>query len=392
MVRRKEKPSSGLVFLIVVLVAAVAVGVGVKFKISSLASISQYQGIHPQFAGVYYDGKMYTSSETYDASVCRIHPGSLDFDPDKETWYKPNIQGELRDIQIIQDLSRYEVGDAYTHILNLGGELEEPGAYKVYTWDVEKEGVLHQYRMELWLCSLQVNLWALPDEGGLLKWPDGEQMNQKYSSTEVWLKLEIGPSWYFEGADEAYFGLAYMELAEFSQHEAHEDPNVEVIPESKWAAFSIYDSLGGVQEDVENPLSAAYTYQGALLNPNVFKTTWYTNIHLGDFGSFDYNVVGGGFDTHSVQFRVLVHCFVVGEWKVLPTAGVERDMPAHQSTTQENWWDPFLKWLASPVTGFFGLVFGALILLALLWFFAPTLFGYLAGKARSSMKSLKKKG
>jgi len=339
-----------------------------------LSTLSEYQGIHPSFAGVFYKGLMYTPENTWNASACRIHPGSLDFDPDEDAAGLPNLRGEIRDIQIIRDLAYYNVPDAASHILSFGGSSTMP--YRTYEWEIEdNEGALHKYKMELWLCSMDLNLWADPDArpwwivGG-----NGEQMNKRYSSTtEVWLRMEVGPSWYFEGADETYFGLAYVELADIAQAEGHEDPIMDVIPGSKWAAFSIYHSLGGSMESVISPVEQAQSYQGQLLNPEVFAQEWYIPVTIDEFGTFGYNALAGGYKTNSVQLRMLVHIFVVGEWVVQPEIEHQIETP-HESETYRDWMQQLGDWLSKPTTKlglstfFLVLVFGALII-TLWWFF-----------------------
>jgi len=356
--------------------ALVAIALTIWFlapQLRGLSTVSQYQGIHPSFVAVYYNGTMYTAQNPGAATLCRIHPASVNFDPDWADMGHPNLRGELRDVQIVRDLGYYEVQDTAAHIISMGGSGSSP--YKTYTWEAKSGEDTHKYRMELWLCSLQVNLWADPDArpwwivGG-----GGEQMGKKYSDVEVWLRMEVGPDWYFEGADRAYFGLAYMELAEFSQLPGHEDPAVEVIPESKWAAFSIYDGLDGSREAVSNPVSQARTFQGKLLNPEVFRDEWYVPITVDNFGSFGYNVLTGGYNTNSVQLKVLVHVFVVGEWVVKPD--MERDMEQHESTIRRDWMQKLGDWLSSPWTqlgigSFFTILLLGLAALTLWWFVGP---------------------
>ena len=294
----------------------------------TLSTVSNYQGIHPSFEAIYFKGQLYTAEDIYDASTCRIHPSSFDFDPDIHDTGYPNLRGELRDIQIIRDLASYEVGDTLSHIVSMGGENAMP--YKVYEWEVETENLTHVYRMENWLCSMEVNLWADPDSRDWLKLFQVYEKTMTYPSTEIWLKLTPAPSWYFEGADEVYFGLGYMELALMTFEDGHENPRVEVMPESRWASYSLYNSLNGFQEYVENPISQAKSYEGDLLNPDVFRDEWYFPITVDNFGCFDYNMWDGSYTSDSIQQKILVHIFVVGEWIVQPD--IEHDMEEHDSS------------------------------------------------------------
>ncbi|GAH16758.1 unnamed protein product, partial [marine sediment metagenome] len=221
--------------------------------------VSNYQGIHPSFEAVYYDGELYTNENPLNASLCRIHPSSFDFDPDGDDTGLPNLRGELRDIMIIRDLASYEIGDVASHIINMGGKAEMP--YKTYIWDIQVGNDTHVYRMENWLCSMEVNLWVDPDSRDWYKLFQSYESQGKYQSAEVWLKLETGPGWYYDTdpPNELYFGLGYVELALLTCRDGHENPLVEVMPESRWAAFPLYGSLNGVLENADNPVDQAHS-------------------------------------------------------------------------------------------------------------------------------------
>ena len=307
-----------------------------------LSVISNYQGIHPSFEAVYHDDKLYTSENTLNASVCRIHPSQFDFDPDGDDTGLPNLRGELRDIMIIRDLASYEIGDVASHILSMGGEAEMP--YKEYIWEVPVGNDTHVYRMENWLCSMEVNLWADPDQRDWWKFLQSYENQGKYQSTEIWLKLETGPGWYYDTdpPDELYFGLGYVELALLTSQDGHENPHVEVMPESRWAAFPLYDSLNGALENIESPITQAKTFEGTLLNPDVFQDKWYIPITVDNFGCFDYNILDGSYNTDSIQLKVLVHVFVCGEWIVKPLEE-ERNMEEHEASEEEGWIGPLIN-------------------------------------------------
>ena len=344
---------------------------GAFLRWDDMSTVSNYQGIHPSFEAIYHKGQLYTMDIPNEASVCRIHPASFDFDPDEDDKNLPNLRGELRDIQIVRDLASYELPDVASHILGMGGDAIMP--YKVYEWDLEKEGLIHKYRMENWLCSMEVNLWAEPSSGDFWTWfwAKGEIHEQKYSSTEIWLRLEARPDWYFEGAEQTYFGLGYMELALLTYLEGHENPDIEIIPESRWAAFSIYDSLNGYEESIDSPISQAQSYKGTLLNPEVFRDEWYTLITVDNFGTFDCNFWDGTYNTDSVQLKILVHVFVVGEWIVQPPD--EQDMEEHESSEEEGWFTSFTNWVENltnnPLAIGGGII--AIVAFALFWVFGP---------------------
>jgi len=362
-----------LLLLVIGFMAAIFITSGVM---PPLSVISNYQGIHPSFEAVYYNGELYTNENPLNASTNRFHPSSFDFDPDESDEGLPNLRGELRDIMIVRDLGSYEIGDVASHIINMGGSAEMP--YKEYTWEVPVGDDTHVYRMENWLCSMEINLWVDPTEGDFWTWlsGSGEIFNKKYESTEVWLKLETGPGWYYDTdpPDELYFGLGYVELALLTSEEGHENPEVEIMPESRWAAFSMYDSLGGSLENVETPIAQANSFKGTLLNPDVFQDVWYIPITIDSFGVFDYDNLDGAYNTDSIQLKVLVHVFVVGEWVVQPLEE-ERDMEEHDSSEEEGWIAPLIESVKNTFRSpWVKLYLAALPVLALALYFGPRWF------------------
>ena len=329
------------------IIIGLLLGLASLSQFTSMSTISQYQGIHPSFVAIYHNGQYYTTANPYEASISSIGPSTLNFDPDFALRGLPNIQGELRDIQIVRDLANYEVADTASHILGMGGKTSMP--YKIYEWEIMEKEELHKYRMELWLCSLDVNLWVKPDARPWWMLFEDYENQMRYDDAEVWLKMEVGPSWYFEDAENVYFGLGYMELAELTQANGQDNSLLEVIPESKWAAFDVYDSLGGIQEGADAPATQAITYQGKLLNPEVFRQEWYTKFTLSDFGCYDYSMLDGSYKSDSIQFKILVHTFVVGEWIVKPDE--EHDMEEHESSAYEGWLQSIENWVGTPLGG-----------------------------------------
>jgi len=332
----------------------------------SLSTISTYQGIHPEFYGVKYNNKYYHSTAPYGASSYLFSPSSMNFDPDAWDSGKPNLCGELKDMQIITD-PKYS------------------NPYKTYEWRITDPttGDIHVYRMELWLCRFQTNIWVSVDARDALEAFrfDDEQDGQRYVDTDVWLRLSVSPSWYFEGADKTFFGLAYMELENFQIRDG--DPNiVEVIPEAQWAALSIYYSAFGTQETILPAEQQALTYQGKLLNPEVFRTEWYTTITMRNFGVEDWWTPLHGWKGESVQFTIFTHVFVVGEWIVKPE--IERTMETHQAQTALTWldklWLDMSNWFSNPFNTLFTILILAVVAIIFLIIVFPVLLTTKLGK------------
>lgn len=329
------------------LVTGLVLGVAHRRDLLQLSPISTYQGIHPSFEAIRYEGNLYTTENPYDASVCYIGPATMNWDPDKAEAEKPNVRGELRDIQIIDDLGEYEVQATLSHIItDFDGVYEPDRPYKTYQWKVDQDGdgwKEKNYRMELWLTSLEVNIFVDPDRGGLFTW-SREIADQHYNDLDIWLKLEASQDWgkYFNDPliDNTYFGLAYLELADISTPEDH--TRLTVVPGSRWTAFDLYDSLGGTPKSPDEPDQQGYIYEGTELNPNVFKSEWYTKISIGDLGTYDHNPITNSFKSDTVQVKMLGHIFVVGEWVTKPPSKGDADEPDAPNV------DP--PWIDNPIT------------------------------------------
>lgn len=323
-----EKTSNAAILVIIAIIVGVSVVAG---SILQLSSVSYYEGVHPSFVAVYHDWQYYTTNDPGDASTARIGLSTLNFDPDHPTEGLPNLMGELRDVQVITDLSRYVPAETYAHILDMGGSPQPDEPYRSVIWQVEDR----EYQLDLWLCSLEVNTYVKADRG----WVPfiHEQYNQRYRDTEIWLKLETTKEWggYFEGAEEVNFGIAYMELADFEIF--NEDPALDVLPKSQWAALDLWDDPIGMATTPDTPIAQAENLRGGEINPLYFKPAYYTRITLGSFGTYNYNILDTSYKADSIQHTILVHVLVVGEWKLKPDG--ERDLEIHEPPEKEGIWD-----------------------------------------------------
>jgi len=335
-----EDASRALILTVIAIILGTSIIAG---AILSLSSVSYYEGVHPSFVAVYHEGQYYTTEEPGDASVARIGLATLNFDPDSADAYTPNLQGELRDVQVITDLARYEVAETYAHIINVGGNPQPDKPYKSEIWQVGDR----EYQVDLWLCSFQVNTFIKADPNRYNRLIS-ERYNQRYRDAEVWLKLETTNEWgtYFKDAEETYFGIAYMELAEYT--ELGNDQALDVLPQSQWTAFDLWDDPQGMPSSTPKPPQDFIdTITGAELNPEYFKSEYYTRITYGNFGTYDFNPLDGSFSADSVQHTILVHVAVFGEWKLKPDG--ERDIEEHEPSEIEG----LLDWIRKKIDKLF---------------------------------------
>lgn len=389
-----------------ILVSGAVVGISQRVDVLRLSPISFYQGIHPSFEGIGYHGNLYTSSNTYDASISNIGPATINWDPDKATAEMPNIRGELRDIQIVDDLAKYEVQGTLAHIISdFGGEYIPNRAYRTYNWRIDKDGDGRddrEYRMELWLCSMEVYIWVDPSRGGFWTW-SREIGNKRYDNLDVWLKLEASQDWghYFtdlENLSNTYFGLGYLELADIDVL-SEDHTRLTVVPGSQWSAFDLYNNLGGAGQVPDDPDSQAYIYEGTELNPGVFKSEWYTKINFGDIGTYDYNAFTRAFKSDGVKVKALAHIFVVGEWIVQPPEEDDRDIEPQEPPWKENPFYGLTKRLGEIMSSPLGRlkvgIWVAVVIFFLVVFFNPGAILYVVdnwGKAVDEVKRRSNKG
>lgn len=358
-------------------------------SLTPLSSISAYQGIHPEFVAVWYKGDYYTTSVTHESSVSRIGPATMNFDPDKPAEGVPNLGGELQDIQIIDDLSKYSPEATMSHIVSaFGGDPQPDRAYRTYEWEVEDR----TYVMELWLCSMEINLFVRPDWNPI---PGiGEKVNQRYIDTEVWLRIRASNEWgnYFKdiGVDNTYFGLAYLELAEITG--TGDDTAMQLLPMARWAAFDIHESVGDQGKIPDQPDDVAFSYQGTTLSEDVFKKEWFTKITLANFGTYGWTLFGGGaYKSDTVSIKAIAHVFVVGEWIVKPPT--DQDLEEHVPPWMRTWYqgfnDAIKNWMSNPWTRIKLAVGATVFILTLGILFYPPLGGWLVKNAFKAEKGVR---
>jgi len=281
--------------------------------------ISNYQGPKPIFYGIYLDNRFYTAKECYDASLC-VFDTSLEFDPDKKYNGMGNLAGEMTTI-FIPKYSGGSIPDwVPSWMTNDLYYISNP--INVYTWKVTSNGTTKVFRMEEWLLKYYLTIsyeWDTNEESGLFTFMPRDV---RYRNAEVWLKITLNNMWYFDGADQVFFGIGKITLSNIVVKSKTKDKEtdpiniVRVNPSSIGSSLPLY--LKPRDPEYEYRASDPLVYKGLELNPNVFPRHVYTRIILEDFGSrvireglFNYNSYG---DVVTYEFNV--HVFVVGQWIV----------------------------------------------------------------------------
>ena len=334
---------------------------------------SNYEGPRPLFYAVTYQGRLYTNTQRYNASACTLDTTML-FDPDGTYSGLGNLAGEETSIFIprsdtILNLPSWVPSDWRNSLQQYVAYGRNP--IETYNWTVRLDnGTVIAYSMQEWLLKWFVSIsydWNSGDEAGLC-FGCGDV---RYPDTLVWFKIMLNPMWYYGNATQSYFGIAKITVdnvkleAKDKQGNTIQDTNLRVIPMSSGSILPLYDKpLGSSLGDLE---SQVYSYQGRVLNPQVFKPVVYTKIDLENFGSKVTGHYITGKDAYGdvVTYSFNVYVFSVGVWKVKDIQQVPSDYGRTPQTGHSGF--PHLSWTAK-----FGLAgLGALVGLALLMIFYP---------------------
>jgi hypothetical protein len=366
------------------LVAIIVIGLLIVFMIPSVFPLSTfyptaYEGAKATFYGVTYNGKLYTSTNRYDASSARFDTTLL-FDPDNAEYDMCNLVGELTSIQIPLDENKWVPPDWvpsewWRSTLNW----ENPS--RVFEWEVEKsDGTISFYRMEEWTTVWFVSISAEWDSHFLGK--PAESANQRYKNTDIWFEIDLNPIWYFNRTEQVYFAIAKIELSHIII-EGHDTGKISILPESPGSILPIYLSPEGEEAPDESDFTEFY-YKGVALNPQYFRDKVYTRISLLDFGTqqwISWLTLKAQGDV--VTFGFTVKQFVVGEWKVKDRGEIPDDYGRRSKieiagvtfdfSSIAEWFNKILSnpWAWLGLGGFSFLVIVAIVVIVMFWVFGP---------------------
>lgn len=313
------------------------------FPLSSVGYSTASEGAKAAFYGVKSpDGVKYTNTERGDASLARFDT-TLGFDPDEIYRDMPNLVGEMTIVYIPSaewippdEVNRYTLPSSWWRYA-----LDWDNPVKTYTWEVpQPDGGKILYRMEEYLTMWFVSISSEFDSG-----PDqfnnrDETNDQRYSGWEVWVEFDVSPTWYFEGAQETYFAISSVEVANVElggrdQFKSPVDPrsDVSVSPGSVGTPlFLYYAPFGGDPAKATEELRT-FKVRGATLNPAYFRDKVYGSFTLNNFGTEESGNALTGMKAQGdvVTYAFKVRQFTVGEWRVQPN----RDNPTGYGRTAQ---------------------------------------------------------
>jgi len=329
-----------------------------------------YQGLHPIYDSVYWNGYWYDS----------LHKGP-----------NPNYEGRIASVAKFKEYVNLNPDGTNTLLPSLkmsgGPVLIDPTWHtEQYVWELKNEqestdmvDVYTVYRMQKVMAEWKVNVWI--DGTGNEAFPDN---NHRWFDAQIWIELipEITP--YFKGAEEAelYFAPAWMGVKNIEWYSGKEDPNKmkdprqaalnELYPEEVGENFGLFAQRGETTTVIDEPKILSYRNQP--LDPQIFKESYWIRMNV-DRMQADSEAAGvGGWDWSYVSAHITfeVHLFVIGEWRVALEKG---DVPDLEPRTVSYGTDPFADllrgiggFITSPAgifLAFMGLVLAVFIILAL---------------------------
>lgn len=338
---------------------------------ASIGYLSGTQGLDVQFNSLYFSNYWWSATEQGPPNSVASHntatPAiksfgySMDLDPDGRDRGMPDIMAETqtmtRDSDTPMDTYSWRVPVRQITLQN-GSIMTQYKQYEMY-----------RYRMD-WAMNLYLSGNDLESNGyydGI--WGLGARYtNTNYGSSELWLKLIPKSFVYFsQNPDSVYFAPAYIALKEPVAYGGvtkdntvvKVDPEMtayeDISPESTGAPLGIYYTRGGNDIGLESKL---LSYQGANLDPAIFRNEYWTRINLGTFTPKTWGTpnINYGYKYPSAYMHFMVDVFVVGQWTVYYKTG---QIPALEPHTPVVSYD-FFSLLGEGISDWFGNPFNQL--------------------------------
>lgn len=383
MVKIIKKIRKQHIILGIVLIFAILLFMG-KIPMLSLVTDTNYQGPHPLFYGIQWNGK------TWD----RDNPGAgnsfdtmMNWDPDQPYDGMGNLEGEETAMFLPGVQNPYGLPDWVPRqwISNLQ-YYKNP--VKTYEWHVGN----HYYKMAEYVLEWFVSIRYHPD-GDQEKFASGWSaiadqcfIPRRYHNVKVWFQIRLQSPAYFSGANNTYFGIGKIELKNL-EIIALDKGKVAVMPDSPGTPLPLYLSPFGQPYTPPEP----YKFQGTELDPTVFTHSVYTYIRLDDFGEQRTLAIFNQLDKAMgdvVTFQFEVHVFVVGEWIVKNIDQVPKDYHARPVIADywylgKGWGEAIAGFFSNPLTIFWGSIITIIVILVVLAVFFPEVLFSIGNLLRS---------
>lgn len=310
-----------LIVIVICAVILVSGGAQSLLTLGSLGYTSGYEGVKASFAGLDWNTKGQSAQESLVGM-------SFFFDPDDPTHGACNLEGEMTNA-FVPEGSNPVSGLISNDWWNKALGIKNP--VNTYSWNLpnpDNPDEIIAYEMQEWNLRMYVSITAKWDGGS--GFTNLEHMNQRYQNTEVWIQLDVSPTWYFKGAPVTYFAIGKVVCSDFNYGKLGEPEDTytktakaSVAPESKtsyrYLYYQNYGKAGQLKE------FDPHSYQGRILNPSLFTDKVYMKLDLNNFGTeyiqFPLPVKKGDCATWGFD----VHVFVVGEWKVQDIEEIPED-------------------------------------------------------------------
>ncbi len=378
----KKKYAAVLAVAIVFAMLVVIIEAPYLERLSSIGYVTGTQGLQAQFDSVTFRGSWYSATEHPAGS----NPSSMNFghsmafNPDALGSGYPSLCASQQPITVDMDIQptiyswQYKVASGVK--LDNGSIADE---YK-------------QFQMSRYQCTWAINIWSSGSEqeaGNFgVQSPGTIRFGPDFGGSVIWVKLVPQSSVYFQqNPDQVFFAPAYVGVDQAAVmgsysinspgqgattqsggtpiSDSDASSMVDLIPKAIGEIVGIYYVRGG--SAVQMNQTGLLSYQGANLDPNIFRNEYWMRINLLTFKSMNWWVLSNpwtishGWKFPSVYLHFMVYVFVIGTWTVYIKTG---EVPGLQSHPAPSYTpnDP----LANIISGLSGLFTNPLDLLIII--------------------------
>ncbi|MEM3361424.1 MAG: hypothetical protein QXV85_09515 [Candidatus Bathyarchaeia archaeon] len=388
---KKKRGAVALLLITLICIVIVARG-GFMPSLSEIGFLTGTQGLEAQFDSLYFNNSWCSATEkpSWAKQASSWSFGySMDFDPDLKDDGWCDLAATQQPFTLDADV--------------------EP---KHYSWTVDQGLVTLSngtqakkiYQFEMWRYRLtwRINIWLSGTEAeacdttyfNIITW------EPNYGGTKIWIKLVPKAFVYFkENPDQVFFAPAYIGLNSYTWASIDKDgktimndPDMQktqdLIPKAAGETLGLYYKRGGTPVNLEQTL---LSYQGAQLDPAIFRNEYWTRIDLLNFKPinwYDYQI-WHNWKYPSVMLEFTVYSFVVGRWTVYIGTGEVPNLNPHLPiTVTGNPIADFLNalgtWLSNPLVQFWLLL---IVIVIVLIFAGPTLVALISAMRWKTKKA-----